>query len=316
MVDLSHARRGSLTTNSIIRGGENISPGAIEAVLAKHPLLSPLLPQIVGTKDSIAGEVPVAVILGKATAEIRERIQRVIVQHLGAICVPEEVISISDLGLDDYPRTMSGKIQKTKIRSLVDEHLSKSVVTEDVGLPQEIKSIWASAVGLKPSQLRLDAPVAEFADSITVMRVRQKIIKQTGITVSLAAMAEAGTVEKQIKLLQSMEAPSKKDTQKTRVERIKRPGPPGVDDMAHLGEDPVLFKPTKELVVKTISEHGLGWNDVEDIMPVYDFNAVMTQSRMFESWTWEFALAPTTRLDKTVSLTVMHVLTAETLTHN
>lgn len=252
-----------------------------------------------GAQDSIAGEVPVAVVKGKVTAEIKDLVQREIIHHMGALYVPEDVISIEDLGLEDFPRTTSGKIQKTKIRSLVDEYLSKPA-TKDADITQEIKTIWAKAVGLDPSHLRLDTSIGEFADSITIMRVREKIRKQTGKVLSLAVMAEAGTIGEQIKLLQSMEAPSK-ETQNVRVDRIKRQGGPKVEDMAHLTEDADLFGPTKELIVDTISRFGFFWEDVEDIMPAYDFVAMMTKTKLFESWAWEFALQPAALLDKKVS---------------
>lgn len=252
-----------------------------------------------GAKDAIAGEVPVAVVNGKVTAEIRDLVQSEIVQHMGALYVPEDVISIMDLGMDDYPRTTSGKVQKTKIRSLVNEYLSKPA-TNDVDTIQEIKKIWAKAVGLDPSHLRIDTPIAEFADSITIMRVREKIRRQTGKALSLAAMAEAGTIGKQIELLQSLET-SSKQTEKTRVDRPQRQGGPDVEDMVHLTENPDLFEPTKELVVKAISKYGFGWDDVDDIMPAYDFVEIMSKTQLLDSWTWEFAIRPAVQLDKTVS---------------
>lgn len=240
-----------------------------------------------------------AVVNGKVTAEIRDLVQSEIVQHMGALYVPEDVISIIDLGMEDYPRTTSGKVQKTKIRSRVNEYLSKPA-TKDVDTTQEIKTIWAKAVGLDPSHLRLDAPIGEFADSITIMRVREKIRRQTGKALSLAAMAEAGTIEKQIQLLQSLES-SSKQTDKKRIDRPKRQGGPEIEDMVHLTEDPELFEPTKELVVKAISKYGFGWEDVEDIMPAYDFVEIMSKTQLLDSWTWEFAIRPAVQLDKTVS---------------
>lgn len=252
-----------------------------------------------GAKDAIAGEVPVAVVNGKVTAEIRDLVQSEIVQHMGALYVPEDVISITDLGMEDYPRTTSGKVQKIKIRSLVNEYLSKPA-TKDVNTVQEIKTIWAKAVGLDPSQLRLDTPIGEFADSITIMRVREKIRRQTGKAMSLAAMAEAGTIGKQIELLQSLET-SSKQAEKTRVERPQRQGGPEIEDMVHLTENPDLFEPTKELVVKAISKYGFGWDDVDDIMPAYDFVEIMSKTQLLDSWTWEFAIRPAVQLDKTVS---------------
>lgn len=258
-------------------------------------------------RDEIAGEVPVCVIKGSATPEIRELIQSEILQHMGTLYVPEDVIPVKELGLEDYPRTTSGKIQKTKLAALVKKHLSSSEEAEggatgnDANLTEELRSIWAKAVGLEPSRIRLDAPIGEFADSITVMRVRDRIKRATGKALSLSAMAEAGTIQKQIKLLQSMGAGQANGTQEVRVERPTRKGTPGVEDMVHLIEDPELLEPTKELVVKTISNLGLGWEDVEDVMPAYDFGTIMSQTKLYDSWNFNFSIHPSRKVDKEVS---------------
>lgn len=291
----------------IIRGGENISPSAVEGILGKNPTVNALIPQIVGARDEIAGEVPICVIKGSATPEIRELIQSEIVQHMGTLYVPEDVIPIKELGLDDYPRTTSGKIQKAKLAALVKKQLSKKealgiTTGDDSNLTEELRSIWAKAVGLEPSRIRLDAPIGEFADSITVMRVRDRIKRTTGKALSLSAMTEAGTIEKQIKLLQSMGAGQANGNQDGRVERPIRQGPPGVEDMAHLIEDPELLEPTKEVVMKTISSLGLDWEDVEDIIPAYDFGTIMSQTKLYDSWNFNFAIHPSRKTDKEVSL--------------
>lgn len=258
-------------------------------------------------RDEIAGEVPVCVIKGSATPEIRELIQSEILQHMGTLYVPEDVIPVTELGLEDYPRTTSGKIQKTKLAALVKKHLSSSEEAEDgntgndANLTEELRSIWAKAVGLEPSRIRLDAPIGEFADSITVMRVRDRIKRTTGKALSLSAMAEAGTIEKQIKLLQSMGAGQANGTQEVRVERPTRQGTPSVEDMVHLIEDPELLEPTKEVVIKTMSSLGLGWEDVEDIIPAYDFGTIMSQTKLYDSWNFNFSILPSRKVDKEVS---------------
>lgn len=293
--------------NRIIRGGENISPSAVEGILGKNPTLNALIPQIVGVRDEIAGEVPICVIKGSATPEIRELVQSEIVNHMGTLYVPEDVIPIKALGLEDYPRTTSGKIQKAKLAALVKKHLSSSEEAEngttgnDANLTEELRSIWAKAVGLEPSRIRLDAPIGEFADSITVMRVRDRIKRTTGKALSLSAMAEAGTIEKQIKLLQSMGAGQANGTQEVRVERPTRQGTPGMEDMVHLIEDPELLEPTKELVTKTISDLGLSWEDVEDIIPAYDFGTIMSQTKLYDSWNFNFSILPSRKFNKEVS---------------
>lgn len=303
----STVARYSQLVARIIRGGENISPSAIEGILGKNPTLSALNPQIVGVRDEIAGEVPICVIKGATTPEIRDLIQSEIVRHMGTLYVPEDVIPVEALGLKDYPRTTSGKIQKAKLAGLVKEHLSRgeeplnSTTANDANLTEELRSIWAKAVGLEPSRIRLDAPIGEFADSITVMRVRDRIKRTTGKALSLSAMAEAGTIEKQIRLLQSMGAGQANGTQEVRVERPARQGTPGVEDMVHLIEDPELLQPTKEVVIKTIANLGLGWEDVEDVIPAYDFGTIMSQTKLYDSWNFNFAIQPSRKVDKEVS---------------
>lgn len=263
--------------------------------------------QIVGAKDVIAGEVPVAVVKGKITPDVRGAIQSEVLQHMGALYLPEDVISNEDLGLDDYPRTLSRKVQKTKLAALVNKFLSQDGNEASNGLPkskhqlaEDIRGIWAKAVGLESQHIQMDAPVREFADSITLMRVRERIKKHTGKTLPLAAMNEAGTIEKQVELLQSI-ADGPPASQVNSARRNTHRGPPTAEDMAHLATDPDLFEPTKELVTMAIDKYGFSWGDVEDVMPAYDFNAIMSQTRLYDSWQINFAIIPTKQSTKTVS---------------
>ncbi|ETS75223.1 hypothetical protein PFICI_13707 [Pestalotiopsis fici W106-1] len=274
----------------IIRGGENMSPTAIEAAIAKDHNLASMLPQIVGAPDAIAGEVPIAILLGKVDADVRQRVQDAVIQSMGNIYVPEDVISVQDLGLTDYPRTMAGKIQKTKLSALVKKHRtaqeSGPATMDDSRLVEEVRDIWAKAVGLEPSKLSLDAQIGEFADSITVMRVRDTVKRRTGKTLSLIEMTKAGTISGQIELLrQQHDGTGRKENK-----RVVRVGPPGVEDMAHLTEVPEFYEPTKKLIVDTISTLGLDWDDVEDVVPAYDFANVMLESGLFHSWAFKFAM--------------------------
>lgn len=279
----------------------------MEGIIGKNPTLYALVPQIVGAPDEIAGEVPVCVVKGKVTPEIREMVQSEIVHHMGTLYVPEDVISIEDLGLEDFPRTNSGKIQKTKLAAKVKHYLAQAAKAEegltngqDASLTEEIRTIWAKAVGLDPSRIRLDAPIREFADSITVMRVRDRIKRTTGKALALADMTGAGTIEQQIKTLQEMGAGQANGDQAVQVKRPSRQGPPGMEDMAHLVESPEVFEPTKELVSKTLSNYGLDWEDVEDVVPAYDFGAVMSQTKLYSSWNFNFAINPSHKVNKMV----------------
>ena len=47
------------------------------------------------------------------------KVRELLVKDLGAAWVPEEIIDIESLGVDDYPRTSSGKVQKNKLREIL-----------------------------------------------------------------------------------------------------------------------------------------------------------------------------------------------------
>ncbi|KAI0126844.1 AMP-binding enzyme [Xylariales sp. AK1849] len=268
----------------IIRGGENMSPIAIEIAISKDPRLASMNPQVVAAPDTIAGEVPVAVVVGRVDADIRKAVQNAVLKNMGTLYVPDDVLSVQDLGLSDHPRTMGGKIKKTQLAALVKKYRDcrdkTSTHLNNLELAAEVQSIWAKAVGLEPSHLLLDARIGDFADSITVMRVRDMIKRRTGRNLSLVDMAKVGTVSGHISLLQEHFT----DVKKVDIKRPMREGPPAVEDMLHLTEDPDLIEPTKELILRSISPYGLEWDDVEDVIPAYDYASIMTETRQFHSW--------------------------------
>jgi aryl carrier-like protein len=277
----------------IIRGAENISPLAIENILSKRPSLATLNILVVAAPDAIAGEVPIAVTKKQVDADTVREIQNMVLQEMGTIYVPDEVISIQALGLQAFPQTMSGKVKKTKLAELVrkyrEERDEKESKGHDFGLEQTVKEIWARAVGLRSDQLATDAHISEFADSITIMRVRDQIRRQTGKSLTLIDMTNAATLGAQIKLLKAQ--PVRNEPPK-RKERHQRPGPPSIEDMAHLTEDPDLFDVTKTMILNDLTPYGLGWEDVDEVMPAYDFATVMATTRAMDSWNFKMAFLP------------------------
>lgn len=137
-----------------------------------------------GASDPIAGEVPVVVVLGNVDANIKEAIRNAILKNMGVLFVPEDIVSVQALGLSDHPRNMAGKIQKTKLAELVKKYradlFNRLAATENSQLAAEVKEIWARSIGVDPLRLPLETPIGEFADSITVMRVRDIVTRRTG----------------------------------------------------------------------------------------------------------------------------------------
>jgi fatty-acyl-CoA synthase len=98
----------------IIRGGENIYPREIEDVLFAHPAVADVA--VVGVPDARWGEIVVAVIRLQPGAETRD-------EDLHAYCRSQLAPYKTPVRwhyVDAFPMTASGKIQKFKLRELVE----------------------------------------------------------------------------------------------------------------------------------------------------------------------------------------------------
>jgi len=94
----------------IIRGGENIYPREVEEFLYTHPKVGQV--QVVGIPNARLGEIVVAWIRLRPGQEASEEEIRVWCQgQIAYYKIPEHVRFV-----DEFPATLSGKIQKYKIR--------------------------------------------------------------------------------------------------------------------------------------------------------------------------------------------------------
>ncbi|XP_063077684.1 medium-chain acyl-CoA ligase ACSF2, mitochondrial [Engraulis encrasicolus] len=101
----------------IIRGGENIYPAEIEQFLHKHPKVQEA--QVIGVNDERMGEEVCACIRVKAGQECTaEEIKAYCKGKISHFKIPRYVIFV-----DSYPLTVSGKIQKIKLRELMEAQL-------------------------------------------------------------------------------------------------------------------------------------------------------------------------------------------------
>ena len=104
----------------IIRGGENISPREIEEFLYGHPDIIDV--QVVGVPDEKFGEEVCAFIQARDGASVDTDAVREFCQgKIAHYKVPRYVLSI-----DDFPMTVTGKIQKYLLRDAAVEQLGLS----------------------------------------------------------------------------------------------------------------------------------------------------------------------------------------------
>lgn len=249
----------------IIRGGENIAPAAIEAVLDARLKISA---QVVGVRSEEAGEVPVAVIQGDSELPKAE-IRKALVDALGPAFVPENFYTLQDLGLKDYPRTSSGKVRKVELKEIVQQHedaLLKTTppVNSSGASVEELIELWQKLLGV---DVQPESNVHDFADSITLMRFRNMVKRNLGLDITVDEILEAGTIQNQADLLSSRSNSSRLPLGLD----VKRDGPPTTDDVAiTLGESGVMSQ-IKDQVSEAIAPLGFTWDeDVEDILPSWD----------------------------------------------
>ncbi|NWW53730.1 ACSF2 synthetase, partial [Pedionomus torquatus] len=101
----------------IIRGGENIYPAELEQFLHTHPKVEEV--QVVGVKDSRMGEELCACIRVRAGQNCtEEEIKAFCKGKISHFKIPRYVVFVSQ-----YPLTVSGKIQKYKLREQMEKHL-------------------------------------------------------------------------------------------------------------------------------------------------------------------------------------------------
>jgi fatty-acyl-CoA synthase len=101
----------------IIRGGENIAPREIEEFLYGHPDVVDV--QVVGVPDARFGEEVCAFVRARPGAQLdADAVRTFCAGRIAHYKVPRYVLSI-----DDFPMTVTGKIQKYKLRQLATEQL-------------------------------------------------------------------------------------------------------------------------------------------------------------------------------------------------
>ena len=117
MDDEGYLRIVGRIKDMVIRGGENLYPREVEEFLYGHPDVSDV--QVVGVPDQRYGEELMAFIVPRGGAEIdREAIAAFCEGRIARHKVPRYVATV-----DEFPITVTGKVQKYKLRELAIEQL-------------------------------------------------------------------------------------------------------------------------------------------------------------------------------------------------
>lgn len=283
----------------IIRGGENIAPAAIEAVLNQF---SRLEAQVVAAQDPFAGEVPVAIVRQPPSGDDpRGLLSGAVRNSMGMLHVPDEFITIQDLILDDYPRTMSGKVQKSTLRKLVAafrklgalaahyssaETRATNNAKKHRSLEETVLHVWWRATGISPTTIDQEAPSSNFADSITVMRVRDMIRKEPGLIFTANEMIEYPSLRSQIHLLEQRSGRSQTNDTQIPVSAV-----PLTLEAIQLVVHPESATSFKEKASAAVSRSGFDFDqDVGAVIQASDFTNVMIGHKFMDTCNFGIAI--------------------------
>ena len=219
-------------------------------------------------------------------------IQDAVLQHMGAAFVPDEVITLKELELADFPKTTSGKIQKSRLAELVralrsqrNNHADQT--TSKKSIHDAVLHAYYKSTGLPIENLDLQTPTTNFADSISFVRVRDSLRKELGFTLTAEEMVDYPNIASQIKLLQKRKFQSPKNARSL----VKPSGPPSLDEMNITFGSQDHAEKMKELISKTVEGKGFSWfNDVTSVIPVYDYMQVLLESELIHSCNFAIAI--------------------------
>jgi fatty-acyl-CoA synthase len=117
MDDDGHVRIVGRIKDMIIRGGENVYPREIEEFLYTHPAVADV--QVIGIPSERYGEEVMAFVIARGGAEVHEDELREFCRgKIAHYKVPSHIALC-----DDFPMTVTGKIQKYKLREQAIEEL-------------------------------------------------------------------------------------------------------------------------------------------------------------------------------------------------
>jgi fatty-acyl-CoA synthase len=120
MDDDGYVRIVGRSKDMIIRGGENVYPREIEEFLYTHPGIADV--QVVGVPDERYGEEVAAFVIARGDAAVdTDGVRAFCAGRIAHFKVPRYVIVV-----DEFPMTVTGKVQKYKLRDTAIDRLDLS----------------------------------------------------------------------------------------------------------------------------------------------------------------------------------------------
>ena len=250
----------------------------------------------------MAGEVPVAVLKLTNQEEpsfetMIQKLRNTAMKSLGPTEAPHAYVSLVELGLDSFPTTLSGKIQKAALAERVREYFKKEHGGNEA-IPQAttteaiLLELWFKVSGVPVSSIDVRASVLAFADSITTMRFSTLVKKRLHKDLTFDDVTKHTSVHEQAKLLDSRSVSSGSGSPN------HRSGPPTAADMVHCNGDFDKAATTESVIASFLQGLELSWTDVEDVFPAPDTSFIYLNRQRPQTWNQRATyLAPNTDRD-------------------
>jgi acyl-CoA synthetase (AMP-forming)/AMP-acid ligase II/acyl carrier protein len=211
----------------IIRGGENINPSVIETCLNRIPGVevssdmkdkrltadaNTSQSQVVGIDDQFTGQSICAVLRVENQHDndfdIKIEAQSRVLAELGPSSRMASIFLLSDLDMQIFPRTATGKMRKVDLVKAVQEKKANQP-KEKVGRSTQdvLIQLWQRVLGAEACEIHADTVVSQIADSLVILRFSFHVEQEFGTRISAADVLEHETPRQQASILNHRSGP-------------------------------------------------------------------------------------------------------------
>ncbi len=177
------------------RGGEKIAPREIDEVFLDHPSVRQATAFAV-PHPTLGEDLVVAVVLRENDRVTEPELRQFAFSRLADFKVPTRVVVVEEI-----PKGPTGKPQRIGLAEKLATQLQIAYVPPQTELEVALTQIWREALKLDRVGI-LDNFFALGGDSVTAVRVLNKIIELTGRRLHLAILFKAPTIEQLVNHLQ------------------------------------------------------------------------------------------------------------------
>ena len=213
----------------IVRGGENINPSIIEACLNKIPGIevsldrenhrltvnaNTLQSQVIGINDLFASQTICAVLRVEQrhdeNFDVKKEAQSRVLAELGPSFRLASIFLLSELGMESFPKTATGKMRKVDLVNAVQDAQPEQAEETVARSTQDVLiQIWQRVLGAETSEIQADTIVSQIADSLVILRFCFHAEQEIGTRITAADVLEHETPRQQARILDRENGPSR-----------------------------------------------------------------------------------------------------------